>query len=139
MIDWSIIETEYVTTNISQRKLAEKHGVSRGRLGEYAKKEHWQEKREKHREQTIQNAADIISVNQANRMAEYVETADILLGKVKQLLRENEEVVRDVSALREISVILKNLKDVQSMGAAEQGDGGGVILIPAIKEESGNG
>lgn len=162
MIDWSAIEAEYVTTNISQRQLAEKHGISRGRLGEYAKKEQWREKRKKNREKTAKKTANRIGNDQARRTAKYIKTSDTLLDKVQKLLNEDETVSKDVTALREISAILKNLKDIQMIRAeadtreqearieklkadarlrsADEDDGeSGVVLMPAVKETDGDG
>ena len=45
--DWNAIRAEYIGGNISQRKLAEKHGVSPDVLMQKANKEHWKQDRDK--------------------------------------------------------------------------------------------
>lgn len=49
MINWEKIRHEYITTNISQRKLAEKYRVAKSTLMLRAAKEGWTDEREKYR------------------------------------------------------------------------------------------
>jgi len=79
MIDWKTIETEYVTTDISHRQLAEKYGIGRSRLSQYASKEKWKEKRDKHRANTVSKAINAIASQQANRAVRLQTVADKLL------------------------------------------------------------
>lgn len=44
-IDWNTIRAEYIAGGISQRKLAEKHGISQGYLMQRANAENWTEAR----------------------------------------------------------------------------------------------
>ena len=113
MIDWKTIETEYVTTDISHRQLAEKHGIGRSRLSQYASKEKWKEKRDKHRAKTVSKAVNAIGAKQAERTAKLIGVSDLLLDKVKSLLEADEELLVDTSIMKDVSVILKNLKDIQ--------------------------
>lgn len=46
-IDWNAIKAEYIGGGISQRKIAEKYGVSYNTLKDKANREHWNEQREK--------------------------------------------------------------------------------------------
>lgn len=45
MADWLAIKTEYVTGEISQRKLAEKYGISQTAISRRAKAERWMDER----------------------------------------------------------------------------------------------
>lgn len=45
-IDWNKIETEYVTTGIGQRDLAEKYGINVATLNLHSVKGNWKEKKE---------------------------------------------------------------------------------------------
>ncbi len=49
MANWEKIRHEYITTNISQRKLAEKHNVRRGTLLGIANRDGWAKDREEYR------------------------------------------------------------------------------------------
>ena len=65
--DWNAIRAEYIGGNISQRKLAEKHGVSPDVLMQKANKEHWKQDRDKAFSRGLaksqQKAADAIADN----------------------------------------------------------------------------
>lgn len=113
MIDWKTIETEYVTTDISHRQLAEKYGIGRSRLSQYASKEKWKEKRDKHRANTVAKTINAIASQQANRAVRLQTVADKLLTKVERLIEDDESLLADTSSMRDISRILKDLKDIQ--------------------------
>lgn len=113
MIDWKTIETEYVTTDISHRQLSEKYGVTRSRISQYASKEKWREKRDKHRAKIVAKAVNVIGNKQADRAAKLFTASDLLLDKVINLLKGEGAPLADTSVMRDVSVVLKNLKDVQ--------------------------
>ena len=115
MIDWKTIETEYVTTDISHRELAEKYGIGRSRLSQYASKEKWSEKRDKHKAKTVSKAVNAIGTKQANMAAKLYGVGGLLLDKVQLLLQDNPELLADTSAMKDVSVVLKNLKDLMSV------------------------
>ena len=113
MIDWKTIETEYVTTDISHRQLAEKYGICRSTISKKATDDKWSEKRNKHRDKTVSKAVNAVGTKQADRAAKLIGVSDILLNKVKALLEADEELLVDTSIMKDVSVILKNLKDIQ--------------------------
>ncbi len=115
MIDWKTIETEYVTTDISHRQLAEKYGIGRSRLSQYASKEKWKEKRDKHRANTVAKAVNAIGTKQAEMAAKLYGVGGLLLDRVKLLLEDNPELLADTSSMKDVSVVLKNLKDLMSV------------------------
>ena len=115
MIDWKTIETEYVTTDISHRQLAEKHGIGRSRLSQYASREKWSEKRDQHRAKTVSKAVNAIGTKQAEMAAKLYGVGGLLLDRVKLLLEENPELLADTSSMKDVSVVLKNLKDLMSV------------------------
>lgn len=113
MADWKAIKTEYITTGTSYRKLAQKYGVGESTLFAKASKEKWVEQKEQHQSKTVAKTLNAISNKQADRAAKLVGVSDLLLDKVKELLETNEELLVDTSIMRDVSVILKNLKDIQ--------------------------
>ena len=115
MIDWKTIETEYVTTDISHRQLAEKYGIGRSRLSQYASKEKWSEKRDQHRAKTVSKAVNAIGTKQAEMAAKLYCVGGLLLDKVKSLLEDQPELLADTSSMKDVSVVLKNLKDLMSV------------------------
>lgn len=115
MIDWKTIETEYVTTDISHRQLAEKYGIGRSRLSQYASKEKWGEKRDQHRAKTVAKAVNAIGTKQAEMAAKLYGVGGLLLDRVKSLLEDDPELLADTSSMKDVSVVLKNLKDLMSV------------------------
>ena len=113
MIDWKTIETEYVTTDISHRQLAEKYGICRSTISKKATDDKWSEKRNKHRDRTVSKAVSAVGTKQAERTAKLIGVSDLLLNKVKSLLEADEELFVDTSIMKDVSIILKNLKDIQ--------------------------
>ena len=53
MADWQAIKTEYITTQTSYRKLAQKYGVSRVQIGNVGRDEKWVELRRQHLDNTV--------------------------------------------------------------------------------------
>lgn len=112
MIDWKTIETEYVTTDISHRELCEKYGICRSTISKKASDDKWTEKRNKHRAKTVSKAVNTVGKSQAEQAAKLFSVGGLLLDKVKLLLEENPEILADTSAMKDVSVVLKNLKDL---------------------------
>ena len=113
MADWKAIKTEYITTDTSYRKLAQKYGVTYTNIGIRSRKEGWPELREQHNAKTITKTMNAIASQQASRAARLQTVADKLLTKVEQLVDEGEELLTDTSTMRDIARVLKDIKDIQ--------------------------
>ena len=113
MADWQAIKTEYITTDTSYRKLAQKYGVTYTNIGIRSRKEGWPELREQHNAKTITKTMNAIASNQASRAARLQTVADKLLTKVERLVDEGEELLTDTSVMRDIARVLKDIKDIQ--------------------------
>ena len=111
--DWQVIKTEYITTDTSYRELAKKYGVDVAVIGRRAKKEEWVNARQQHVDETQTKTLNAISNRQAERAAKLIGVSDLLLDKVKDLIETNGELLVDTSIMRDISVVLKNLKEIQ--------------------------
>ena len=111
--NWKKIKTEYITTDVSLRKLAAKHNVGESTLFARASKEKWVEQREQHQSKTVAKTIDAISKKQVDRAANLVSVADILLAKVKDLVESDAEVMSDTQSLKHISGVLKDIKEIQ--------------------------
>ena len=113
MADWQSIKTEYITTDTSYRKLAQKYGVSYVQIGNVGREENWVELRKQHLDKPLTKSMNAISKKQADRAANLIAVSDLLLGKVKNLLEADEKLLVDTSIMKDVSIILKNLKDIQ--------------------------
>ena len=115
MADWQAIKTEYITTDTSYRKLAQKYVVDSAVIGRRAKKEEWVKLRQQHIDKTQTKAVNAIGTKQANMAAKLYGVGGLLLDRVKGLLEDNPELLADTSAMKDVSVVLKNLKDLMSV------------------------
>ena len=59
------------------------------------------------------NTLDAISNKQVDRAANLISVADKLLAKVKDLLETDSEVISDTQAMKHISGVLKDIKEIQ--------------------------
>ena len=115
MIDWKTIETEYVTSDISHKQLCEKYGICRSTISKKASEDKWTEKRNNYRAKTVSKAVNAVGTKQANMAAKLYGVGGLLLDKVKSLLEDNPEILADTSSMKDVSVVLKNLKDLMSV------------------------
>lgn len=115
MIDWKTIETEYVTSDISHKQLCEKYGICRSTISKKASEDKWTEKRNNYRAKTVSKAVNAVGTKQANMAAKLYGVGGLLLDKVKSLLEDNPELLADTSSMKDMSVVLKNLKDLMSV------------------------
>lgn len=137
--NWKKIKAEYISTDTSYRKLAEKYGIHYKVISERGKAEGWVELRKQHRDKTITKALDKISDRQADKMARIDGIADKLLDKIEQAVteldmkitthkykeetettetttewREAEEGgIVDRAGLRQITAALRDLKEIK--------------------------
>ena len=88
MADWQAIKTEYITTDTSYRKLAQKYGVSTTQICNVGKDEGWVELRKQHLNKTVAKTLDKISSKQADKMARIDKLTDRLLDKLEQAITE---------------------------------------------------
>ena len=113
MADWQAIKTEYITTDTSYRKLAQKYGIDSAVIGKRAKKEEWVKLRQQQIDNTTTKTMNALASQQANRAVRLQTVADKLLTKVERLVDEGEELLTDTSTMRDIARVLKDIKDIQ--------------------------
>jgi hypothetical protein len=88
MADWQAIKTEYITTDTSYRKLAQKYGIHYKVISERGKDEKWVELRSQHKDKTLTKTLEKISSKQADKMARIDKLTDKLLDKLEQAITE---------------------------------------------------
>ena len=114
MADWQKIKTEYISTKTSYRKLAEKYGVHYKTIADRGKKENWEELRSQVSHKTLTKTIEKVTSSQADRTARLMDVSDLLLAKVKSLLEETE-VPLGTQSMKNISGVLKDIKEIQSI------------------------
>ena len=111
MADWQAIKTEYITTDTSYRKLAQKHDVHYQAICQHSKAEGWIAQREQYRNDTITDIIDETSKKQVNRAIRLQSVADKLLDKI-EAMADSIESAKD---LRALSAAMKDLKEIQGV------------------------
>lgn len=110
MADWQAIKTEYITTQTSYRKLAQKYGIHYKVISDRGKNEKWVELRSQHRDKTLTKTLDKISQQEANRAARIYSVADKLLNKIEAMADRPEPLTE--KGLRALTASVKDLRDV---------------------------
>ena len=139
MEDWLKIKTEYITTDTSYRKLAEKYGVHYQTICARSKAEGWILLREQYQNRTITKTVEKISNQTAKQAAKVNTLADKLLVKLEQAIDEldlkvtthkiktetgnteqtmefkvaSEGGTVDRAGLRQLTAALKELKEIK--------------------------
>ena len=77
-VDWVAIRNEYISGGISQRKIAQKYGVTESKVMRIARREKWAELRNIVRSKSEAKAVQIIAAQKAKNAA----TKERVIGKV---------------------------------------------------------
>ena len=102
-MDWLKIKTEYITTDISYRKLAEKYGMRYATVQKHGYDENWQELRNQYRITAVSKSAEKIAEKKARQAAKVGDLADKLLIKLEQAIEElDQTMVTHKTKTREI-------------------------------------
>jgi len=90
--NWIKIRTEYETTSISYRKIAEKYGVSFNTLKDRAKREGWAKSKEETQRKittaTLQKTVVKIAERESDRNARHIALIDMILDKAEKVVSE---------------------------------------------------
>ena len=111
MADWKKIKAEYITTDTSYRKLAQKYGLAESTIYARGGKEHWVEQKERHQSKTVAKTLDALSNKEADRAVRLMTVADKLLRKVEVLVDQEGPIT--ANAIKNLSDALKNIRDTQ--------------------------
>ena len=109
-MDWSKLKAEYITTDVSYRKLADKYDMSYVTIARVGKAEDWAGQRKRHQENTLTKTLDKISEGHAKRAAKIQNAADTLLEKIMEIMTTIEI---DTQSARQIAATLKDIKEIQ--------------------------
>ena len=116
-MDWRAIKTEYITGNISYRKLAEKHGVSFNTLKDVAVAEQWYEQKQKQHNRITTKSIEKAVEKEITRLA---SNNDAYYRCVEKLFAKAEECIENTpvwspNALKEMATTMKYLKECKGV------------------------
>ena len=115
--DWAKIEAEYITTDTSYRRLAEKYRVDQATIARKASKENWVSKRQHHVTETQAKVLAADTRKKVNRAAALNEAADLLLERTVNGIRAYKEL--PATAAKNYSDALKNIREVLMIRSEE--------------------
>ena len=113
--NWKKIKTEYITTDTSYRKLAEKYGIRYTVIGERAKAEGWVAARKQYRDETVTKTVDAIAQQEIDRAARVRTVADKLLDKIEAMVDTAEPTDMTAKAIRALTAAVKDLREIQGI------------------------
>ena len=115
--DWAKIEAEYITTDTSYRKLADKYNVDQATIARKAKKEDWVSKRQQHISTTQAKIIAADAQQKVDRASRIKNVADKLLDRVEDIVEYDQHLT--AAAIKNLSDALKNIKEAQMIRTAE--------------------
>lgn len=123
MIDWLTIKSEYISTQISTRALAQKHGVSYSTLEKRARKEGWAAERGRIAAEAWQKTAEATTSAKVDTMTRLIEDGDRMERLVSRRLDEMEQGAPfSAGELKTITAALKDLRDLYRTEAVKPED-----------------
>lgn len=129
-IDWLKIKTEYISTEISLKDLAEKHNVNYGTLRKYSAKEQWQKSKEQIKNRTRTKTEEKIVNKKANQIAKEVVTISTL---VEKMIEKADKIIEELDEHQLVETGRMKQVGVNATGQAiEQ-----VVESKKIKREKG--
>lgn len=87
-MDWNEIRTEYISTDTSYRKLAEKYDVPVSTIFKRAKKENWVDLKKQNDDNMVAKTLETCGEMQAERLKRIQTATDALLSKIEQAIAE---------------------------------------------------
>ena len=87
-MDWNKIRTEYISTETSYRKLAEKYDVPVSTIFKRAKKENWVELKKQNEDNLVAKTLETCGEMQVERIKRIHNATDELLSKIEQAIAE---------------------------------------------------
>lgn len=114
MADWAAMKMEYITTDTSYRKLAEKYGVSRVQVGNVGREEGWVELRRQHLDNIVTKTVEATEQQEINRTMRILAVSDKLLDKIEAIV---DTVGTDTTAkaIRALTAAVKDLREIQGI------------------------
>lgn len=112
-MDWQQMRAEYISSDTSYRKLAQKYGISAAQVCAVGKREDWVGARKQYQRKTLAKTLDKMSSAMAGRAVRIQSVADKLLSRIEAAIDTMEGMDIDTAAYRQIAATLKDIKDIQ--------------------------
>lgn len=140
-VNWIAIRTEYETSNISYRKIADKYGVSFNTLKDRAKREGWAKSKEKTQHKiatkTLQKTVVKIAEKESDRNARHIALLDLILDKTEQVVKDELNIHLDMFGNAHDSPIIKVDRLEAAARIIEKAQKGHRLALGLDKEDKG--
>ena len=89
--DWGALKIEYVTTDISLRKLAAKHNIRVSTVTNKSRADNWFAEKQKYKKESTARAIAKATTKKANSLAKLMESSDKLLKHIEKAINDTEQ------------------------------------------------
>ncbi|WP_458397426.1 hypothetical protein [Anaerotignum sp.] len=140
-VNWAEVKSEYLTTEISLERIADKYGISRSTIKRRSVKEGWVEEKASRKEEVVNEVIQRVVETETEKAVNRLENLQGTANRLGELIRAEIESAwtrrearmkvgaliteTDVTILKGLTSTLKNLAEVTS----------GLYAIPTIKEQ----
>lgn len=139
MTDWEKIKTEYITGDISLRKLADKYGINQARLLSRANREKWADEKKqiaiKVKTKIQEEIVNAQAKEQFDAVKELYKSRDMRIKKSAEIMTDACFTAKDLQAITSALKTLYELTGINVFAEDEEDGGTGVILIAPVKEK----
>ena len=108
-MDWKKIKTEYITGDVSYRKLAEMYGVTFSALEKRARKEKWYQQKKEFCDKTVTEAVEAISNERVENAVKLSNVTEKLLDRISN---EIDNAVLSAQNIKQLTGSLKDIRDI---------------------------
>jgi hypothetical protein len=111
--NWSALKSEYISTDISYKKLCAKHDVPFHKLRKVAEREKWADLKAQARHKESMKIVEKVAKQGADHTLKLYSVADKLLQKIENTLDEMD--VLDSQSIKHFTSALKDIKDIKGI------------------------
>lgn len=94
--DWELIKNDYVSSNLSLRKIAEKYQIQLATVSKKSKADNWFATKQQFKEEVSAKVRSKLSTKKANSLTRLLGTADKLLESIEQTVADEKQFNRHI-------------------------------------------
>lgn len=114
--DWNKIKTEYISSNIGLRGLADKYGVSFSTLSKRSTREKWVDERRRFGNRVVTDAAKKVASNKSEQLIKEYDIACRFIAIIEESLESDSyilEGIADTKRINEAANALTKFMDIK--------------------------
>ena len=111
--NWSELKSEYISSDISYKKLCAKHDVPFHKLRKVAEREKWADLKAQAKHKESMKIVEKVAKQGADHTLKLYAVADKLLGKIEDTLDATD--VLDSQSIKHFTSALKDIKDIKGI------------------------